>query len=472
VNQDPGARRAARFARLSRGALRVIRTSIVTASAVVAILVTDAAGPALALAATTEPQVTSEAGVSRWVRGGELVGAFGVTLGSYLAGIALLARLRDPLRGRRGRPLSESPVEPGNGDVVDVTGRAATRRRAAVLRQGLQLAGLAVASPVLVPFLWPESLPYAGLGLLIGMGAPWWIQRRRGEPITRGVGRTVIDRPIVATAVFLLAAAAILLGVASFVAFAVESVIQSVANRASQIVVYVFGVVAMATGSALWLLGQRLASARAPKVLRQDPRPPVLYLRSIGDDGLKLRVATYGRAAAIERLSPRRFAPFEQIIARHLVDVGPVIAVNPPGTRLAPLGAARETLSDHAWQDTIDERIRGPSWKVVCAPPRELSRGFAWELGQLSAQGWRRTVFVLPPVPDSEMRQRWDVFAAAFDQGSPVRPLPVDPALALAATLRPDGAWTVFVADRRDEWSYAVALEAACGSDASDPADR
>ena len=147
-------------------------------------------------------------------------------------------------------------------------------------------------------------------------------------------------------------------------------------------------------------------------------------------------------------------------------------AVNPPGTRLAPLGAARETLSDHDWQETIDERIRGPSWKVVCAPPREMSRGFAWELGQLSAQGWRRTVFVLPPVPDSEMRKRWGGFTAAFDQGSTVRPLPVDPALALAATLRPDGAWTAIVADRRDEWSYAAALEAAFGSDSFGLAGR
>jgi hypothetical protein len=439
---------------------------------VVAILVTDASGPALALAVTAELQATSEPSLSRWARGGELVGAFGVTLGSYLAGIALLARLRDPLRGRRRRPLSEAPVEPVNGHVVDVTGRAATRRRAAALRQVLQLTGLAVASPALVPFLWPESLPYAGLGLLIGIGAPWWIQRKRGGPITRGVARTVIDRPIAAVAVFLVAAAAILLGVASFMAFAVESVVQSVANRASQMVVYVFGVLALVTGSALWLLGQRLASARAQKVLRQDPRPPVFYLRSFGDDVLKLRVATSGHAAAIERLSPRRFAPFEQIIARHLVDVGPVTAVNPPGTRLAPLGAARETLSDHDWQETIDERIRGPSWKVVCAPPREMSRGFAWELGQLSAQGWRRTVFVLPPVPDSEMRKRWGGFTAAFDQGSTVRPLPVDPALALAATLRPDGAWTAIVADRRDEWSYAAALEAAFGSDSFGLAGR
>src|SRR5262249_42685048 len=103
-----------------------------------------------------------------------------------------------------------------------------------------------------------------------------------------------------------------------------------------------------ATGLGLLILGavlfwgaRGLGSADARRQRLCDPRRPVLYLRSSGDDRLRLRTATLGRPSLVERFTFRRFDRFEAVLVRHLSRYGPVIAVNPPGARLAPLGAAR-----------------------------------------------------------------------------------------------------------------------------------
>jgi hypothetical protein len=413
----------------------------------------------------------AEDGQPSFYLAGMIVGAFTFVLAAYLGGIALVARLRDPLRGRRDRLLPRPEAQRAAGAVIDVRAEASSARASAALRLRLQLAGLLVGSPVLIPFLWPYSLPYALAGGVIGLGLPWWLRRGAGRPARTGVKRRGVERPLLAGAVFALAAAFILAGLVLFLAYAAQVANPTVRSDAidqdtAQAVVFLLGVGAMAAGSALWHFAQRLAAVRAQTLMRTDPRPPLLYLRSFGDDRLRLRVATYGPAAFVERLTPRRLAPFEQVIARHLAHVGPVIAVNRPGTRLAPMGAARETLSDAEWQRSIDGLIGRASWIVVCAAPQTVPPGFAWELGRLAGQRWRKTLFVLPPVPDSEMRERWDGFASVLGQATasvtfPLEPLPVDAADALATMVQPDGSWIAITSDRRDEWSYGNALQAA-----------
>lgn len=413
----------------------------------------------------------TEVGQPSFYDAGVLVGAYTAVLAFYLGGIALVARLRDPLRGRRDRQLPRPDEPRAAGTVIDVRAEASSARTSAALRLRLQVAGLLVGSPVLVPFLWPYSVPYGLAGALIGLGLPWLMRRRSGRLARISLTWPVVERPLRAGAAFALAAAFILIGLVMFLAYAAQVAnprmrSDAVDEETAQAVVFLGGVGAMAAGSGLWHIAQRLAAVRAQTLMRTDPRPPVLYLRSFGDDRLRLRVATYGPAAFVERLTPRRLAPFEQVIARHLAHVGPVIAVNRPGTRLAPMGAARETLSDAEWQRAIDGLIERASWIVVCAAPQTVPPGFAWELGRLAGQRWRKTLFVLPPVPDSEMRERWEGFAAVLGQAAastavPLRPLPVDPADALATLVQPDGSWIAITSDRRDEWSYANALQAA-----------
>ncbi|MBL7551420.1 hypothetical protein I6A60_26695 [Frankia sp. AgB1.9] len=85
--------------------------------------------------------------------------------------------------------------------------------------------------------------------------------------------------------------------------------------------------------------------------------------------------ATLGWRSLIARFSPNRFDSFEEITARSLSAVGPVVAINPPGMTLPPLGAARATMSDVDWQSRIDEWMKQGALVVIAVPPFALTAG-------------------------------------------------------------------------------------------------
>jgi len=149
-------------------------------------------------------------------------------------------------------------------------------------------------------------------------------------------------------------------------------------------------------------------------------------------------------------------------LVRHLNKVGPVVAINPPGTRLAPLGAARETLADDAWRNTVKDWMAAARLIVFAAPPGAWTPGLLWELEQVRAAGlWSRTLIVTPPMPAEHLQWRWNCFAASLPEGWPLRMgLPADPADVLAVSFN-NGEVAAITARQRNEWTYAAALQAA-----------
>jgi hypothetical protein len=192
----------------------------------------------------------------------------------------------------------------------------------------------------------------------------------------------------------------------------------------------------------------------------RDARPPVLYLRSFGDDRLKLLTATLGRPTLIERFTLRRFDAFEEVIVRHLSRLGPVIAVNQPGTKLAPLGAARETIDSADWQSVVTAWMARSIMIVFVAPPSEVTQGLRWELETVSAnRHWNKTLIVIPPVPAEDLQRRWQGFLGACARLF-TSPLPAEDPRALVVAYR-NSRWMMITADRRTEWSYSAALKQA-----------
>lgn len=225
------------------------------------------------------------------------------------------------------------------------------------------------------------------------------------------------------------------------------------------------GIILLGAGAVISRRARRLAAVDARRLIQRDTRAPVLYLRSFGDDALKLWTATFGRSSLIERFTPRRFDAFEEVIVRHFSLAGPVIALNPPDTKLAPLGAARETLNSADWQATIADWMRRSAVIVFVAPPGRVTRGLTWELQQVSAsQHWDKTLILVPPVPAGVLQARWQAFLAAFGRLWPFTfPLPVAVPRPLALTFRND-AWTAIRADRQNEWAYSAAIREALGT--------
>lgn len=424
------------------------------------------------------PANTPDTGTSLAALEPDTAGAAGYAIGALLGYLCIVngyAYLRDPLRRGRPRRRRETARQwPAGQRVLDVSGPARRYRNMAWARFAAQFAGLAVVAYGAVSY--PDSAWYAFP--LAGLAIVWASGRfiRPGRPLGPGNrhpwsgarrGRVTVYR--------VLASAAAIAGgllIASYALNqetppAVEAVAAATQAAGSPPAGpgpdYLWaGLILLAVGAIIVRRARRLAAVDARRLMSQDSRPPVVYLRAFRDDKLKLLAATLGRPSLIERFTPRRFDPFEEVIARHLTGTGPVIALNPPGTKLAPLGAARETLDSDGWQATISDWMAQAALIVLIVPPALVTDGLTWELDTISAsQHWAKTLVLIPPVPADALSDRWQAFRDAYGTRWPFSvPLTLDGPGPLALAFG-DGEWTVLTAWRRHEWAYTAAIQGA-----------
>ena len=405
--------------------------------------------------------------------------AVGVLLG-YLLIVDGIAYWRNPLRRKRGQARSTRP-QAGPG-IIDVSAAAKKNRRTAVWRLAIQFIGLsfaaygavvgfaAYANGDLLAHFW---YAYLVIGLTIVWAGGRFI---RPAGVHRDHNRALLagKHKVLVTGMLTVAAALILLGLVCAVFAGLDqalpqgSTMQLGPGQAPTPVQNVFSglflgaFVLVALGAIVFRGARRLGSIRARQLMLRDPRPPVLYLRSFGDDRLKLWTATFGRPSLIERFTPRRFDTFEEVLVRYLSGYGPVIAVNQPGTRLAPLGAARETIDSADWQAAVATWMAQSRLIVFATPPSQVNQGLQWELEAVSGHGyWDKALIVVPPVRAEQLQARWRGLLGMGLWPFTV-PGPVDDPHALALALT-NGQWQVISADRRSEWSYSAALEQALG---------
>ena len=391
-----------------------------------------------------------------------LVGFLTGAVGMY-AGIAFwLARAGDPVRRRKRRkrqrkgqpqfPVAYLPHSEGPAFDVGMSAIALQTRAVPLFIMEVVAGVLVIAAALPIPVTVRIVLiVLAGLIFLVTTV----LRRRRTshlQPRQAVVGR----RPARATLFYLLATTSLLL-------VAVMLLLAAADYDVPGTMAYIgAAVVLLATFIAAKKRARRLAALSAREVMKRDPRPPVLYLRYFGDDKLKLRTAILGgRRSFVERLIPR-FDSFEEVLTRHLTEYGPVVAINPPGTQLAPIGAARETLPNDSWQATVREWMERAALIVIGAPPGAWTPGLVWELEQIDTSNlWQKTIIVSPPLADDQLRWRWFAFATSGPANWPFRRgLPADPALILTLTRRSDEL-VAFTANTRTEWSYRAAIAAA-----------
>ena len=403
-----------------------------------------------------------------------------------LIGYLLLAGgvgyLRDPLRRTFWRPrfrrVRPGPADGGAGGggagdgAVDVSAAARRSRRIAVGRMAVQLAGLGLVAYAADVFQLRFWYAYLAAGLAVVWAGGTFI---RPGGTDRGRNRAGSHRMLV-TVMLIAASAMIVFGLAALVSFGVYqtqppgAAVQNLSGHGTTTVQNLAtglegtGLGLLVLGAVILWVARRLRSADARRLMLRDPRPPVLYLRSFGDDKLRLRTATFGRPSLIERFTPSKFDRFEEVLVRHLSRYGPVIAVNPPGTRLAPLGAARETIEPADWHAAVAHWMAHAALIVFLAPPSRVSQGLHWELRTVAEHGQLdKALVVVPPVSAEKLQARWRAFGAACAGPWPftvARALADPRALVLAFR---HGRWDLATADRRTEWSYAAALDQALG---------
>jgi len=168
------------------------------------------------------------------------------------------------------------------------------------------------------------------------------------------------------------------------------------------------GLLGIAVGVGLWRYGSRHLQPGADEILANDPRPPILYLRSFANETL--------------------VGEEEEAIARALEDVGPLVAVGRPGERLPPLGAARMYLTDDSWQGKVEEQMDRARIILVAAGD---TPGLGWELRQCAQLADPTKLVIMVPNNANE----YDGFARlATEVGLPMPAFPPKQHLKYATT--------------------------------------
>src|SRR5215213_3029108 len=160
---------------------------------------------------------------------------------------------------------------------------------------------------------------------------------------------------------------------------------------------------------------QRLILLRAEQLIRDDTRPPVLYLRSFSDDKLIARAIG--------------FKSVEQEMKLVLFDIGPFIAFAEPNNEPPDPGAARMYASQEHWQEKAREEMSKAQLVIIRIGD---SPSFWWEVREAIVEVRvrpERLVFLIPaekieveyerfrqkanewvPCPLPEHKTKWSLF--------------------------------------------------------------
>ncbi|MEH1030519.1 hypothetical protein V6W11_22490 [Micromonospora profundi] len=281
----------------------------------------------------------------------------------------------------------------------------------------------------------------------------------------------------------------------------VLAVILSVAPLAAIVVLMILGLVVQGGGSGMsdadarmmfaamvvaiavlgYLLdraGRRLRMHNAWEAISADPRPRILYLRNFGDDKQKVPASALGRVGVWQLLTgwlnPIRTSRFEEILARALARFGPVIAVDPPGTRFSRLGAAKTLLPADNWLDQVALWADDAQAVVVSAAPDDIRPGLHAELKMLAERLTHgRIVLILGPHRSKALLHAaigrfllavhgYPMFRTLVD-----RPVADGTLVLLHVPTVGWGHWRGWSARHRTAWTYTAAINEAM-SDARD----
>lgn len=246
-----------------------------------------------------------------------------------------------------------------------------------------------------------------------------------------------------------LVAALMLVGVV----YGLSEIIDRFAGRWSQLVNELFKqgakIFAAMGAIAIGYLGKKLTTRSANELLRKDPRPPVLYLRSFGVDDDQVNEKLRGAFWKETRLS------VEEQMASELHRIGPVVAIGRPGERLPTLGAARVYVADADWQDVVTQLATHAALLVLRVGE---TAGFWWELERAAkiADGTRVVLFLPSTGHDSAAgAQAYDRFRTRADV---LLPHPLPPSINESCVIHFDAKWSPIVQE-----SVASFVDAALG---------
>lgn len=219
----------------------------------------------------------------------------------------------------------------------------------------------------------------------------------------------------------------------------------------------------------LWRRARKLAAIDADAALLNDPRRPILYLRSFQDDPWMLSpewdllVRTrYGRAGRLLRPGPigtllTSGGRLEENLARFVAPIGPFVAIGAPDEPLPQLGAVRAYFTTDTWQSAVIDWVDMAELIVKVAGP---TRWIRWELDTiLDRNAWPKLLILMPPSTQEDHAARWGNIVGALQDGPWGDALAgLDPREVVAMRLLDEGGLSVVTSDRRRLIDYVLAM--------------
>jgi hypothetical protein len=148
------------------------------------------------------------------------------------------------------------------------------------------------------------------------------------------------------------------------------------------------GLLILPKGAACFALAKRHMLRGADEILRDGTVAPILYLRSFADDDAvtteeSLRNYDTGKAWSLDFYTEQRPRAFEEIMCGGLSLVAPVVALERPGNRLPPLGAARKSVPSRDWKGVVELLLSRCRFAVLVVGNSE---GLFWEFERLLSE--------------------------------------------------------------------------------------
>jgi hypothetical protein len=145
---------------------------------------------------------------------------------------------------------------------------------------------------------------------------------------------------------------------------------------------------------------KRLRALRARRLLSDDERPVILYLRSFDDDA---RDARYRSIFAFCHglTNENAWAP-EEDLAEAVGHAGPFVAIGRPGEQLPKLGASRLYVTDDSWRRVAAGLMKRSACVILRAGE---TPGLAWELEHVASTLDPARVLLWTPIGKRHFRR-------------------------------------------------------------------
>jgi len=173
-------------------------------------------------------------------------------------------------------------------------------------------------------------------------------------------------------------------------------------DLASRFVQGCLGLASWGFGIACLKRARKHKTVAAQQLIARDTRPPVLYLRSFGDESTAGRVV--GGGHLLFSGWTLGFSTEEEQLSSAFSATGPFITIGKPGEKLPELGAALTYVGDDQWQDVIAQEMARAALVVLRVGETE---GLSWEVRTATQQVKpERLVLLISPNPKRYERFR------------------------------------------------------------------